>query len=430
MIWRTTGFSFFLAAMLARNVVGQSVADMISAVPECALPCVVQGVLGGSCPMTDVKLLEDCICTNNTLMAGLSSCVQTSCDFADQVTSGNLLMTMCAAYPKESRVDEVRIVAIVALALSSAVVTARCIARVQMTKRLWSDDWTAIFATIILLGGAGLELASANLGFGLHFWDVYVTKATRLLQMFYTIEIFYTWVKLIAKASIIFLYMRVFTARWFRRACYGCLAYCAISLTIFTFVIAFQCSPVEGVWNRFISKKCLDVNAIGYAGAVLSVVEDIVLICLPMPELRKLQISGRKRIGVALMFVLASFATVTSMIRLKFLVQFSTTLDSTFDNVDAIVWSTIELTCIIVCGSLPPLRPWFGKLIPSINTIKSISKAGARSRSKSNPSNPRSGNMTDQSQSRTYPEDKEMRSPSSDEYPLAPMDHKKIWNEP
>ncbi|KAH6658663.1 hypothetical protein BKA67DRAFT_501427, partial [Truncatella angustata] len=326
------------------------------------LPCVLEGVFGGGCPTTDVKLVEDCICTNNTLMSGLSTCVQSSCRFSDQVTAGTLLMSMCAAYPKESRVNDVRTVAIVALVL---------------------DDWTAIFATIILLGGAGMELASAELGFGRHFWDVPVTRASRLLQIFYTVEIFYTWIKLIAKASILLLYMRVFTARWFKFACYSCLAYCCVSLTVFTFVIAFQCTPVEAIWNRFVTGSCLNVNAIGYSGAILSVVEDVVLIVLPIPELRKLQISGRKRIGVGLMFALASFATVTSLVRLKYLVQFAQSFDSTFDNVDTIVWSMIELTCIIVCGSLPPLRPWFGKLIPSIETFKSMSWAGSRSRSRS-----------------------------------------------
>ncbi|KAK6073285.1 hypothetical protein SCUP515_06897 [Seiridium cupressi] len=281
---RTTGLTLLYAALRASGAFAQSVNDMITAVPQCALPCVVKGILGGNCPMTNITLLEDCVCTNNTILASLSNCVQTSCQFSDQVTSGNLLMSMCAAYPKESRVNEVRTVALVALILSSTVVAARCTARLQLTGRLWSDDWTAIFATIVLLGGAGLELASANLGFGLHFWDVYVTKAARLLQMFYTVEIFYTWVKLIAKASVIFLYMRVFPARWFRLAC----------------------TPVEAIWNRFVAGKCLDVNAIGYSGAVLSVVEDLVLILLPIPELRKLQISGRKRVGVGLMFALAS----------------------------------------------------------------------------------------------------------------------------
>ncbi|KAK9789107.1 putative Extracellular membrane protein CFEM domain-containing protein [Seiridium cardinale] len=427
---RTTGLTLLYAALRASGAFAQSVNDMITAVPQCALPCVVKGILGGNCPMTNITLLEDCVCTNNTVLAGLSNCVQTSCQFSDQITSGDLLMSMCAAYPKESRVNEVRTVALVALILSSTVVAARCTARLQLTGRLWSDDWTAIFATIILLGGAGLELASANLGFGLHFWDVYVTKAARLLQMFYTVEIFYTWVKLIAKASVIFLYMRVFPARWFRLACYACLSYCCISLMIFTFVVAFQCTPVEAIWNRFVVGKCLNVNAIGYSGAVLSVVEDLVLILLPIPELRKLQISGRKRVGVGLMFALASFAMITSMIRLKYLVQFSKTLDSTFDNVDAIVWSMIELTCIIVCGSLPPLRPWFGKLIPSIETIKSVSWPGARSRSKSNPSNPRYDESTDKRQSHGVSEDKESNTTTSDEYPLKPLDHRSMWSEP
>lgn len=37
MIWRTTGFSFILAALMARGALSQSVADMIAAVPQCAV---------------------------------------------------------------------------------------------------------------------------------------------------------------------------------------------------------------------------------------------------------------------------------------------------------------------------------------------------------------------------------------------------------
>ncbi|KAF3768488.1 hypothetical protein M406DRAFT_239823, partial [Cryphonectria parasitica EP155] len=277
-------------------------------------PCTEEGVLSAGCSLTNLTLLEDCLCTNDTLLSGMSTCVQTSCPFSEQVTTGSLLIATCAAFPIESRVSD--------------------------------------------------------LGFGLHYWDVQVANAAHLLQIFYAVEIIYTWVKLVAKASIILLYMRVFTARWFHLVCYGCLCYCGLSVISFTFVIAFQCRPVEAIWNHFIVGQCLDVNAIGYAGAVLSIVEDIVLVLLPIPELRKLQISARQRIGVGLMFGLASFATVTSMIRLKYLVQFSKTFDATYDNVNTVVWSLIEATCIIVCGSLPPLRPWFGKLVVSISTLK------------------------------------------------------------
>ena len=76
--------------------------------------------------------------------------------------------------------------------------------------------------------------------------------------------------------------------------------------TIFVFVIVFQCTPVAAVWDRELQGKCLNVNAIGYAGAVMAVVEDLVLMVLPIPELLKLQISGRKRLSVGIMFCVAS----------------------------------------------------------------------------------------------------------------------------
>ncbi|KAI0470115.1 integral membrane protein [Xylariaceae sp. FL0804] len=364
--------------VMAGSAVAQSAAGLISFTPSCALPCVTQGVLDASCSLTTIAALSECLCTNTTTEATMSACVQTSCTFSDQVESGNLLQGLCAPYPKESRSTEVKIMAIVAMGLTVLVVIPRCIARIHMTGRLWSDDYLAMFAALLLMGGGGIELASAELGFGKHFWDISVTDASTLLQMFYAVQIVYTWVKLAAKASILAMYLRVFTGRKFRWACWACLGYCFVSLTVFTFLLAFQCRPVEAVWNRVITGKCLDLNAIGYAGAILSVAEDLALMVLPVPELRKLQISTAKRLGVAMMFILASFATVTSMVRLKFLVQFSTTLDSTFDNVDIIVWSMIELTCVIVCGSLPPLRPYLGKLLPSLATIRSF-----RSRAKS-----------------------------------------------
>ncbi|KAI1335881.1 integral membrane protein [Xylariaceae sp. FL0016] len=431
-----------MALAMASRVLAQSAADMIALTPTCALPCVTEGVLDASCPLTSLTGLSDCLCTNITTQASMSECVQTSCSFKDQVDSGNLLMGLCAAYPKQSRTTEVKIVAIMAVAATLVVVIPRCVARIHLTGRLWSDDYLAITSALLLVGGGGLELASAELGFGRHFWDVYVTNASRLLQIFYAVEIIYTWVKLIAKASIIAMYLRVFTGRGFRWACFACLGYCGISLTIFTFVIAFQCRPVEAIWNRFIAGQCLDVNAIGYAGAIMSVVEDLVLMVLPIPELRKLQVSSAKRVGVALMFVLASFATVTSMIRLKFLVQFSATFDSTYDNVDAIVWSMIELTCVIVCGSLPPLRPYLGKMFPSLETIaKSFQSRSKSFKGQSTVStDPKGTELSNMSRSRadTTKEDKNMirypihrpaQDPMGDEFPLRPMESEQDWKD-
>lgn len=354
-----------LASMAAGGVVAQtSVAALLSTVPECVLPCITRIAIEGNCSLGNVQSLADCFCTSLPLQLGLSTCTQKSCTVPDQIRAATSQSDLCAGYPRQSRVGEVQTVSILAIVLTIPVVLARCVARFQISGQIWSDDWTAIMALVLLIGAAGTELASAQLGFGLHFWDVDVHNFTPLLKMFYSMEIIYTWTKNVAKVSILLLYKRVFTAVWFRRGVYVLLAYSGVLAVTWTFVLAFQCNPVALSWDHSLTGRCLNVNVIGYLGAILSVAEDVAIIILPLPELRKLQISTTKRIGVGVMLAIASFAVVTSIIRLKYLVDFSKSYDASYDNVDAAMWSFIEIICTVICGSLPPLRPWLSRLSP------------------------------------------------------------------
>ncbi|WQF86326.1 Putative extracellular membrane protein, CFEM [Colletotrichum destructivum] len=407
---------------------GLDVTAVLLAMPTCAAPTVATELAAANCSLTDINLFADCLCTNITLQSRMSTSVQTSCKFDDQLKAVELETALCATYPKESRVNEIKTASIVGLALTLPIVLGRCVCRYQMTNNLWWDDWMTIIATTFFTGLASIELASAFMGFGLHFWQVDPGNEPALLQvwssppvqaqnydvanlntvrcqMFYVAQIFYILVQVFAKVAIVMLYLRVFTTPWFKWACWAFVAFMFGHGAIFALLIVFQCIPVAAVWDRVLSGRCLNVNAVGWAGAVLSIVEDIVLMILPIPELAKLQVTGRKRTGVGIMFSIASFATVTSMIRLKYLVQFSNTYDTTCkpcrlclasqvsdatdtkkgDNVDIVVWSIIEEMCAIICGSLPPLRPWFAPFIPSIRvTWKSTKFSKNNSRSTSN----------------------------------------------
>ncbi|KAH8901235.1 hypothetical protein GQ53DRAFT_674412 [Thozetella sp. PMI_491] len=369
-----------------------TIESMLQEIPPCALPCVLDGIQAAKCPITDVTLLADCMCTNVTMQSDMSTCVQTSCHFDDQVLAVNVQTRLCAPYPKDSRVSEIKNTAIATIAIVLPIATARCAVRFQIGRTLWLDDWMTIVATLFLLAVGGTQLAGSLLGFGLHYWTVDVNNATRLLQLFYSAQIFYIAVQVFAKVAILVLYGRVFNrTRWFKLAIRAGIIFMFGHGAIFIMVIIFQCTPVAAVWDRSLAGKCLNVNAVGYVGAVLAVVEDIVLIVLPMPELWKLQLEGRKRVSIAIMFGAASFATVASMIRLKYIVQFSKTYDTTWDNVDIVVWSMIELLCAVVCGSLPPLRPWFGPLFPSISIT--WKKRSGQPGSRSNPSRTRASNL-------------------------------------
>lgn len=64
-------------------------------------------------------------------------------------------------------------------------------------------------------------------------------------------------------------------------------------------------------------------------------------------------------------------ASITSIVRLKYVVKYSNSFDSTWDNVDVIKWSLIEILAACICGNLLPLRPLVEQLVPSFRSIYS-----------------------------------------------------------
>ena len=73
-------------------------------------------------------------------------------------------------------------------------------------------------------------------------------------------------------------------------------------------VVVFQCLPISSIWDKTTTNaKCLPVSAvIGFTGAGLSIVEDIIILLLPLPVVWKLQMSTKKKIGVIFMISVGS----------------------------------------------------------------------------------------------------------------------------
>ncbi|WYZ42299.1 hypothetical protein EsH8_V_001194 [Colletotrichum jinshuiense] len=131
---------------------------------------------------------------------------------------------------------------------------------------------------------------------------------------------------------------------------------------VYFFIIVFQCLPVQAIWDRSINGRCLDLLAISYTGATGAILQDVILVIMPIPELMKLQLSRKKRLSLVFIFGLGSFATLASILRLKYLVFFSHSYDPTWDNFYVVLWSGIEVNAAITCGSLPAILPLLKKL--------------------------------------------------------------------
>ncbi|OHE91054.1 hypothetical protein CORC01_13642 [Colletotrichum orchidophilum] len=341
-----------------------TVPSLVSQIPSCALPCLLTGLQHGGCGLDSVSTVANCLCIDVGLQADLSSCVRLKCSFEDQKHAAQVEAELCVAFPKPSRREEARAVALSLSIIAFAIVGLRCVSRYLIDRRLWWDDWMIIAATLLLAAITGIQIAGTTLGFGLHYWNVDPRASTRLIQMFYVGEQLYILAQILAKVSLLLFISRIFfSSRWFYLTTQLFILFLVLHAAIFLFLVIFACTPIKSIWNLDDpSRKCMNIAAIGYSGAVFSVIEDIAILVLPIPELLRLQLNTKQKVWLSLMFGLGSFGCVTSMVRLKYLINLSSISDVTWDNVDVINWSLVEVSCAILCGSLPALRPLFRSL--------------------------------------------------------------------
>ncbi|KFY79923.1 hypothetical protein V499_01181 [Pseudogymnoascus sp. VKM F-103] len=90
-------------------------------------------------------------------------------------------------------------------------------------------------------------------------------------------------------------------------------------------------------------------------------------------ELKDLNLNLRKKIALIFLFALRSFACITSMIRLKYIIAYGTSVDVTYRNVDIVLWSVLEDYVAIICAGLMCFRP----LAQARGNSKLASKLGA-----------------------------------------------------
>jgi hypothetical protein len=79
-----------------------------------------------------------------------------------------------------------------------------------------------------------------------------------------------------------------------------------LQIVALSLAVAFQCTPVASVWDISIPGQCINSQALVYSAAAFSILEDFVIMFLPVSELKNLKLDLRKRIALGFMFALGS----------------------------------------------------------------------------------------------------------------------------
>lgn len=142
-------------------------------------------------------------------------------------------------------------------------------------------------------------------GLGRDVWAVPVAKITAFVRSVYALEILYFLQIVLVKATLLFFFLRIFPSQVTRRLIWYTLVFNALYGVIFTIIGIVPCRPVSCYWTNWSEEtkgRCVDINALAWANAAISILLDVWMLIIPLYEVFRLQMSWRKRISVALMF--------------------------------------------------------------------------------------------------------------------------------
>jgi hypothetical protein len=108
----------------------------------------------------------------------------------------------------------------------------------------------------------------------------------------------------LTKSSIVFQYRRVFPLKNVQRACWIVLAI-VISYTIWTVLGSiFACIPTRAFWTKEPGAKCINQTVMWFTNAAINIATDFIIILLPMPVIKSLQLARRQKLALYVIFAI------------------------------------------------------------------------------------------------------------------------------
>ncbi|KAJ0327643.1 hypothetical protein COL5a_005612 [Colletotrichum fioriniae] len=253
---------------------------------------------------------------------------------------------------------------IVLAVLASVAVVLRLMARFLQGHSLRADDWTILLSLLLVGATVGLSIAGGAYGAGNHIWSFTPLDLTQVFKILYAYTFIYGTACAATKISILLFYQRIFLLSTASSPSFkfslvaGYVLSIAYPIIIWA-TMANACRPLSFYWNQFVGEegKCIDINTFYLALAIINMVNDVIVLLIPIPQILKLQMSGRKKAAVCSIMLLGSFVCVASIVRITHLSTFSRALDITWQMGPVFIWSAIEPSIAIVSACLPHLAP-------------------------------------------------------------------------
>ncbi|KAM0718453.1 hypothetical protein Q7P37_005523 [Cladosporium fusiforme] len=358
--------------------------------PGCAINCVSTTLTTSPCAFGDLA----CLCNDEAYIASSGACIQSKCTVKEALckapstigfkASADISRPASQKWQKETCQAPVRdngnitrTGGIIMIALAAFCVMCRLIARwrIQNSSLGW-DDWTILLSLALLVPSTAILHIMTDYGMGNDVWTVPFDDITTMFRYFYVEQYLYQAVIVCTKISIVLLYLRIFpkeVSSRFRQLCWAVIIGLVLYLIAFYIYYGLECKPISYFWLQWDGKHeghCNNLQAAIYVNSAFNILFDLIVFCLPVPKLLKLQVQDtRRKVVAVLTFMVGLFVTVCTLIRLQYLSQFSKQTNPTYHYQDIAIWSGAEADIGVICACMPtilgPLMYFFRETVGS-----------------------------------------------------------------
>ncbi|KAK9474430.1 uncharacterized protein V1510DRAFT_412204 [Dipodascopsis tothii] len=234
-------------------------------------------------------------------------------------------------------------------------VSLRVYSRLRITKIFLLEDYLIVLAQMYLTALCALSLYAFQFGGAIH--NAPVSTLSPRLKYGYIMSIVYLSTLWIIKISILLFYRRLSPARSFHIMCYIMVGFVSAYSLAATLSYTLICHPVQYQWLGSATGTCGSYEATYYSAAAFNIISDFIMLILPMPIVLRVRLPTRKKIGLAVIFLIGGVAAIASVVRLYMVHQFIAATDQSWYGSNLPMWSLIECSLGIISSSIPAIRP-------------------------------------------------------------------------
>ncbi|ESZ96339.1 hypothetical protein SBOR_3271 [Sclerotinia borealis F-4128] len=264
------------------------------------------------------------------------------------------------------------IVSCVVFGIAAAAVCLRFYVRtMQGPNNLAIDDYFIVLGLLCTGALLATTLIAGQYGSGKHVWSTTLPRLMILLKVVFAEPWVYAAAVTSTKISVLLLYRRLFYTgdgdmltinRIFTIMYWAATFFTCIYPIIMWVVMAVACRPLNFFWTKYAGAtegQCIDTLLFFLVFGIVNMINDVVILIVPIPRILKLHMNKRKKFSVAGIMLLGSFVCVASIVRIYYLKHLTTAIDLTYILGPAFGWSSLEPSVAIIGACLPTFAPLF-----------------------------------------------------------------------